>query len=133
MVGVNDLEQLSCRYPGLDNFLLLVFFFGFFLFFKIILFSYLLLAVLGLRCCVGFASAAVSRGRSPAVLRRLPLQWLLWFRNTDARPTVVAGFTSRSSQASLPAGVWDLSRPGTPCPLHWLVDSQPLDCQRSPV
>ena len=92
--------------------------------------------------CVGRARSSVlhglcfscsEQGPLPGCAAQAPVAVASVVRNTDARPTVAAGFTSRSSQASLPAGVWDLSRPGTPCPLHWLVDSQPRDCQRSPV
>ena len=39
------------------------------------------------------------------------------------------------ARAQLPHGMWDLSSPdqgSNPCPLHWKVDSLPLDHQGNP-
>ena len=40
--------------------------------------------------------------------------------------------SSCGSWAQLLCGMWDLPRPGNPCPLHWQADSQPLRHQGSP-
>ena len=136
MVGVNDLKQLSCRYLGLENFLLLFcfFFFGFFLFFKIVLFSYLLLAVLGLWCCVqAFSSCSEwgllsrcgvrtsHRGRF-SCCRAPALEHQLWSTGS----VVVHGLSCSSACRIF------LDQGSNLCLLPWQADSLPLSHQGKP-
>ena len=53
--------------------------------------------------------------------------WFLWQRSTSYR---LEGFSS--CRAQMPCSMWNLSRPGVK-PLHWQVDSQPLDHQENPL
>ena len=62
------------------------------------------------------------------------LQWLLFLQSM----ALESGFSSYSScgaRAQLLCGMWDLPGPGikvVSCPLHWQVDSEPVDHQGSP-
>ena len=66
------------------------------------------------------------------------------FQRTWASVVVAHGLSSCSSwtlehrfgrcgtQVQLSCPIWDLSKPGNPCLLHWQTDSLPLSHQRSP-
>ena len=88
---------------------------------RIILFSYIFLAVLGLRCRKGVSLVAESG--------------LLVGGPSGCRAGLQsAGFGSCSIRAQLPCDMWDLPGLGSnPCPLHWQEDSSPLDHQGSPA
>ena len=85
-------------------------------------FIYLFLALLGLRCCVGFSLAV--RAEAPLYLQStgFSLRWLLLLRSTGNR---TCGFSSCNSQllehslnscgswAQLPCSLWSLPGSGT--------------------
>ena len=86
------------------------------------LFSILLLAVLGLRCCTGFSLVVVSRAT------RLGLMGLHSCSSWALRTGSVV--EAHRLNCSVACGIfhqdWNLF------PLHWQVDSLPLSQQRSP-
>ena len=103
------------------------FFFGFFLFFKIILFSYLLLALLGLRCCVEAFSSCSELGLLShcgvrashygrfSCCRALALEHWLWSTGS----VVVHGLSCFSACRIF------LDQGSNLCLLPWQVDSLP--------
>ena len=74
------------------------------------MFIYLILAVLGLRRCMGFSVGAASAGSSLAALGGL---LTVVASRCRARASGCTSFSSRNTPAQLPRSVWDLRRPGT--------------------
>ena len=109
-----------------------------FLFLKTILFIYSFLAVLGLRCCMGFPLVVVS-GLLIAVAS-------LVVEDAWASEVASYGLNSCGSQALeqrlSSCGAWTCcsvaygifpDQGSNPCLLHWQADSLPLSHQGSPV
>ena len=87
----------------------------------------LFLAVLGLHCCVRAFSNCGEQGLySSLQCAGFSFQWLLGRAQAlgmQASVAVVCGFGS-----CMEGGIF-LDQGSNPCPLHWQVDSKPLDYQ----
>ena len=84
-----------------------------------LLFIYLVVAVLGLRCCVWASSSCSEWGRSLAVVPGL----LVVASLTAEQRLWALGLSSCGAQALLPLGMGDLPRPGVAPMSPALVDS----------
>ena len=103
-----------------------------FFFFKINLFIYLFLAVLGLRFCARALSSCGKWGpHSSSLCAGLSLSRPLLLRSTGSRR---AGSVAVAHGPSCSAACGIFPDEGSnPCPLHWQADSQPLRHQGSPI
>ena len=91
---------------------------------------YLILAVLGLRCCARAFSSCGKWGHSSSRCTGLSLSRPLLLRSTGSR---CAGSVVVAHGPSLSAACGIFPDQGSNlCPLHWQADSQPLRQQGSP-
>ena len=96
-------------------------------FLYVILFIYLLLlAVLGLHCCVGFLFSSASRGGSSGQWAGFSFQWLLLLLNTGSVVVADGLSCSKASGIFLDQGL-------NPCLLHWHAEFLLLNHQGSPA
>ena len=99
-------------------------------FFKIILFIYLFMAVLGLRFCARAFSSAASGDHSSSRCAGLSLSRPLLLRSTDSR-RAGSVIVAHGPSCSVACGIFP-DQGSNPCPLHWQAASQPLRHQGSP-
>ena len=116
-----------------------VLFFLFVLLFKC--FIYLFLSVPGLHCCAWAFSTVASKGYSLLLCMAFTLPWFLLLRSPGSWPISFSscGFGTLELRLSS-CGHWlnyfkacgiFLDQGSNPCPLHWQVDSYPLDWRGS--
>ena len=132
-------QELAHR-PGC--FLQLLPFLKAFLFFKALTFFFIHLSALNLRCCADFPLVVVSGGHSSCAVWASHCGGVSCSgsQTLGARASVVAapGPQNTGSIAVVPrlscstACVFFPDQGSYPCPLHWQVDSSPLDHQGSP-
>ena len=104
---------------------------------SLLLFIYLFLAVLGLRCCSGFSLVAASGVHSSLRSTGFSLRWLLLLQSLGCR-RVPASAAAAQHLGSVVAARWlrcsaacavFLDQESNLCPLHWHADFYPQDHQ----
>ena len=104
-------------------------------------FIYLFLSVPGLHCCAWAFSTVASKGYSLLLCMAFTLPWFLLLRSPGSWPISFSscGFGTLELRLSS-CGHWlnyfkacgiFLDQGSNPCPLHWQVDSYPLDWRGS--
>ena len=126
MYHLNSLFSFIIFFELLFSWLLWSFFF-----FKINLFIYLFLAVLGLRFCVRAFSSCGKRGPLFIAVRGpLTITASLVGSTGSRRAGSVA--VAHGPSCSVACGIFS-DQGSNPCPLHWQADPQPLCHQGSPA